>query len=78
MAWPSPKFSPEELQSLVFAVGKEHAFDPLRDWFKAIYEVCMSASQGPRFGGFIALFGVKETIALIDQGLSGAFLASAK
>lgn len=59
----------EELQNLVFAVGNEHAFDPLRDWFKAIYEVLLGASQGPRFGGFIALYGVEETIALIDGAL---------
>ncbi len=61
----------EELQSVVFAVGKAHAFDPLRDWFKAIYEVLMGASQGPRFGGFIALYGVDETVALIERGLAG-------
>ncbi|MEO0944005.1 MAG: lysine--tRNA ligase, partial [Pseudomonadota bacterium] len=47
----------EELQSMVFAVGKEHGFEPLRDWFKALYEVLLGASQGPRFGGFIALYG---------------------
>ena len=66
---------PESLQSLVFAVGKAHGFDPLRDWFKAIYEVLLGASQGPRFGGFIAAYGVPETVALIDDGLSGAFIA---
>jgi len=64
----------DALQSLVFAVGKEHGFDPLRDWFKAIYEVLLGASQGPRFGGFIALYGVVETVALIEQGLNGDFL----
>ncbi len=61
----------EELQSLVFAVGKEHNFENLRDWFKAIYEVLLGQSQGPRFGGFIALYGLKETVALIEQGLAG-------
>jgi lysyl-tRNA synthetase class 1 len=61
----------EELQSMVFAVGKEHGFEPLRDWFTALYEVLLGASQGPRFGGFIALYGVDETIALIDKGLAG-------
>lgn len=60
-----------ELQSMVFAVGKEHGFEPLRDWFKALYEVLLGASQGPRFGGFIALYGVDETIALIEQALAG-------
>jgi len=61
----------EELQSLVFAVGKAHGFEPLRDWFKALYEVLLGASQGPRFGGFIALYGIDETVALIEKGLKG-------
>ena len=59
----------EELQSMVFAVGKEHGFEPLRAWFTALYEVLLGASQGPRFGGFIALYGVDETIALIEEKL---------
>ena len=60
----------EELQSMVFAVGKAHGFEPLRDWFTALYEVLLGASQGPRFGGFIALYGVAETIALIEDRLA--------
>ncbi len=71
-ALPVADFADEEfLQSVVFAIGKNHGFEPLRDWFKAIYEVLLGASQGPRFGGFIALYGVKETIALIQSGLNG-------
>lgn len=65
----------EALQSMVFAVGKEHGFEPLRDWFKALYEVLLGASDGPRFGGFIALYGVDETLALIERGLRGEFAA---
>ena len=65
----------EALQTLVFAVGKDHGFEPLRDWFRALYEVLMGASQGPRFGGFIALYGVNETIALIEAGLRGDLAA---
>ncbi|WP_456389819.1 lysine--tRNA ligase [Profundibacter sp.] len=61
----------DALQTMVFAVGKEHGFEPLRDWFKALYEVLLGASQGPRFGGFIALYGVNETIGLIDNALAG-------
>jgi lysyl-tRNA synthetase class 1 len=60
----------EALQSVVYAVGRDR-FEPLRDWFKAIYEVLLGASQGPRFGGFIALYGVPETVALIDKALAG-------
>jgi lysyl-tRNA synthetase, class I len=62
---------PEELQNVVYAVGREHGFEPLRDWFRALYEVCLGASQGPRFGGFIALYGVAESIALIEAGIAG-------
>ena len=54
----------------VFACGRER-FDPLRAWFTALYEVLLGASQGPRFGGFIALYGVDETVALIDSALAG-------
>lgn len=60
----------EALQSIVYACGRER-FDPLRGWFKALYEVLLGASQGPRFGGFIALYGVSETVALIDAALEG-------
>ncbi|MDU8927467.1 lysine--tRNA ligase [Alisedimentitalea sp. MJ-SS2] len=69
---PKADFADEEfLQSVVFAIGKLHGFEPLRDWFKAIYEVCLGASQGPRFGGFAALYGVEETRALIAKALAG-------
>ncbi|CUH77288.1 Lysine--tRNA ligase [Tritonibacter multivorans] len=69
---PEADFASEEfLQSVVFAIGKIHGFEPLRAWFTAIYEVLLGASQGPRFGGFIALYGVDETINLIEKGLAG-------
>ena len=64
----------DDLQSLVFAVGKNHKFENLRDWFQAIYEVLLGASQGPRFGGFISLYGVNETIELINNGLDGKLI----
>jgi lysyl-tRNA synthetase, class I len=62
----------DALQTMVFAVGKDHGFEPLRGWFTALYEVLLGASQGPRFGGFIALYGVDETVALIETALSRA------
>ncbi|WP_425038098.1 lysine--tRNA ligase [Primorskyibacter sp. S187A] len=63
--------SEEDLQSVCFAVGKNHEFANLRDWFKALYEVLMGASEGPRFGGFAAVYGPEETAQLIDLALSG-------
>jgi lysyl-tRNA synthetase class 1 len=62
---------PEALQTIVYAVGNERGFQPLRDWFKALYEVLLGASEGPRFGGFVALYGVPETVRLIERALAG-------
>jgi len=62
----------DALQNLVYEAGKANGFaDNLREWFKAIYEVLLGASQGPRFGGFIELYGIDETRALIDAALKG-------
>ena len=69
--------NPEALQDEVYAVGKDHAFENLRDWFKALYEVLLGASQGPRFGGFVALYGIDETAALIERALAGELVEAA-
>jgi lysyl-tRNA synthetase class 1 len=68
-AWDGPRDA-EALQSEVFAVGKAHGFEPLRDWFRTLYEVLLGASQGPRFGGFVAHYGTGETADLIDARLA--------
>jgi len=70
------KLPAEELQNIVYAVGKDHGFEPLRAWFAAIYEVLLGQMQGPRFGSFIGIYGVRETCSLIDQALEGEFLQS--
>jgi lysyl-tRNA synthetase, class I len=61
------------LQDLVYQAGKENGYtkETLRSWFQAIYEVLFGQSQGPRFGGFVELYGVAETRALIAKGLAG-------
>ena len=63
------------IQNIVYEIGKKHAFEPLRDWFKALYEVLFGQEQGPRFGSFAALYGVTATAKLIREGLEGKFLA---
>ena len=76
MPLPEVNWQDEEfLQSIVFAIGKTHGFDPLRAWFSCLYEVLLGASQGPRFGGFIALYGIEETIALIESALRGELVS---
>jgi lysyl-tRNA synthetase class 1 len=62
----------ERLQNLVYAVGKRHPFTPLKAWFDCLYQVLLGQTEGPRFGGFIALYGVARTVALIEAALSRA------
>lgn len=59
----------ETIQHEVFEVGKAHAFEPLRDWFKALYEVLLGQEQGPRFGSFAAIYGPHQTARLIGASL---------
>ncbi|MBV1900172.1 MAG: lysine--tRNA ligase, partial [Kordiimonadaceae bacterium] len=59
----------ELIMTEVYSAGKDAEFENLRDWFKACYEVLLGQSQGPRMGGFIALYGVEATIELIENVL---------
>ncbi|MBI1243600.1 MAG: lysine--tRNA ligase [Alphaproteobacteria bacterium] len=63
--------SAEDIQNEVYAVGKRHAFPELKAWFQAMYETMFGASQGPRMGSFIALYGIAPTRALIARVLGG-------
>jgi len=60
----------EDIQNLVYAVGKRHPFAPLKAWFDCLYQVLLGQTEGPRFGGFIALYGIARTIALIKTSLA--------
>lgn len=55
----------EEIQSGIYAIGKNYGYENLRDWFGCLYETLLGQEQGPRMGSFIALYGVAETRALI-------------
>ena len=79
-----PHATPEELQSIVYDIGRSvpryqdlgaKGATPERPgvsnaWFAAIYEVLLGESKGPRFGSFIALYGIEETRALIAKALN--------
>jgi lysyl-tRNA synthetase class 1 len=41
------------------------------DWFNMLYQVLLGEERGPRFGSFIALYGIEETRALIAKALAG-------
>ncbi len=59
----------ETIQTAVYEVGKRHPFPALKDWFGCLYQVLLGQQEGPRFGGFVALYGVSETVALIEAAL---------
>ena len=40
----------EDIQNEVYAVGKAHAYENLREWFKALYEILLGQEQGPGWG----------------------------
>jgi len=60
----------DEIQNLVFEIGKHHPFESLRDWFQALYETLLGSSQGPRMGSFIALYGIDNSRRLIAEALA--------
>ena len=68
------ELDPENIQTEIYRIGKEHDFDPLRNWFSAIYEVLLGQKDGPRFGSFVLLYGIKNTQNLIENALAGKFI----
>lgn len=60
----------DDLQALVFEVGKRHDFTDLRAWFGTLYEILLGQKEGPRMGSFIALYGVENTVQLIQEKLA--------
>ena len=85
----APDASAEHLQGILYDVGRSvpryqdlpaKGATPERPgvsnaWFNAIYEVLLGEPKGPRFGSFIALYGIPETRALIAKALKGEFVA---
>ncbi|GAB4124433.1 MAG: lysine--tRNA ligase [Rhodothalassiaceae bacterium] len=65
----------ERIQNEVYAAGKAGGFDNLRDWFRALYETLLGQSQGPRFGSFVALYGLPNAQDLIREALDGRLVA---
>lgn len=63
-----------EIQGEVYRIGRDSHFEEMRDWFKCLYETLLGQQEGPRMGSFIAVFGIDETIKLIDSVLKGELL----
>jgi len=57
----------EEIQTLLYEIGKKYEFENLKDFFKLVYQVLLGQEKGPRLGSFIKLYGIKETVDLIKK-----------
>jgi lysyl-tRNA synthetase class 1 len=76
--------SAEEIQQVVYEVGRREPFldktgkiktkdgkpGVALDWFNLLYQVLLGQEKGPRFGSFVALYGLKNTIDMIDGALA--------
>ena len=62
--------SAEDIQTIVYEIGKTGGFAELRDWFRALYETLLGSSQGPRMGSFIKLYGIDNSRRLIAEALA--------
>jgi len=74
--------TPEEIQEVVYEVGRRPPFlDATKkakdgkpgvslDWFNLLYQVLLGQEKGPRFGSFVAVYGLDNTIGMIDGALA--------
>ena len=74
--------TPEDIQNVVYEVGRREPFlDPKKkgkdgrpgvslDWFNLLYQVLLGQEKGPRFGSFVALYGLQNTVEMIDGALA--------
>ena len=79
-----PQVSAEAIQDVVYEVGRREPFldktgkiktkdgkpGVSLDWFNMLYQVLLGQEKGPRFGSFVAAYGIADTIAMIDGALA--------
>ena len=79
--------SPEEIQKIVYDVGRREPYTTTQkdgtvgvaqSWFNMLYQVLLGEERGPRFGSFVALYGISNTRALIAKALKGELAQVAK
>jgi lysyl-tRNA synthetase, class I len=78
--------TPEEIQNVVYDVGRREPYTKENKdgsigvslaWFNTLYEILLGEPQGPRFGSFVALYGIGNTRQLIERALNGELAGKA-
>ena len=79
-----PEASAVQIQDVVYEMGRREPFldksgkvNPKDgkprvslEWFNMLYQVLLGQEKGPRFGSFVAIYGVQNTIDMIDGVLA--------
>jgi lysyl-tRNA synthetase class 1 len=74
----------ERIQEVVYEVGRREPFldtsgkSKAKDgkpgvsleWFNMLYQVLLGQQKGPRFGSFVAVYGIDNTVGMIDGALA--------
>jgi lysyl-tRNA synthetase class 1 len=72
----------EEIQDVVYEIGRREPFLDTKkkgkdgkpgvslDWFNMLYQVLLGQEKGPRFGSFVAVYGIANTVGMIDGALA--------
>jgi len=58
--------SGDDLQNVLYQTAKDSNVDS-KIFFSCLYQILLGLESGPRFGSFIELFGINETINLIQE-----------
>src|SRR5947207_3452313 len=78
----------EQIQDVVYEIGRREPFLDATgkiktrdgkpgvslDWFNMLYQVLFGQEKGPRFGSFVAVYGLSNTTAMIDGVLAQSAL----
>jgi lysyl-tRNA synthetase, class I len=74
----------EQIQAVVYEIGRREPFldksgkgktkdgkpGVTLDWFNMLYQVLLGQEKGPRFGSFVAVYGLTDTVEIIDGALA--------
>jgi lysyl-tRNA synthetase class 1 len=72
----------EHIQDVVYEIGRREPFLDQKkkakdgkpgvslDWFNMLYQVLLGQEKGPRFGSFVAVYGLQNTVDMIDGALA--------
>jgi lysyl-tRNA synthetase class 1 len=78
----APDSTAEAIQDVVYEIGRREPFLDHKkkakdgkpgvslDWFNMLYQVLLGQEKGPRFGSFVAVYGVDNTVKMIDGALA--------